>query len=801
MRSQLTRNVYRRLLAGHGLLRPCPALFGRSYNAYYRPRLTGQLLLHPSSKRTFFGLFQKPPRELKEPELDPGYDVLLKYRSMETDNVRPPPREELIGGFRRFFRYKRRTDKAINTTQAFLAVRMLRHLLENSPEGPEGEVAGEDLSSSLLRTALHVVQLSPDVQSKNHLELAKLIYNELEWRRSSMQEGVDEKSVSVFKQYIDILTTHGGSLEAVERFQKWRANLPEQDRIDEDATQLWQYVLRGLSKEEREPELLEQYQQAAAEGIEYSPVIHEIMTCFFAAQNRVEEVKQWLKKPIHDNEMPTPHTYLEVIDFSLRNNLQQWITEVFEQLVQSSPDKELWDVILYWQVLALDKGVEDIKKTMSTMTKGNSKGTGHKPDADSIDSLLRAAIKKKNPYLAERFLSLGSERGIKPQTMTYILQMDYRLDAQDFGGAHAIYQKLQNQGFETETREVLPVVNKYLRLLCSAENPDLQRILDITAQLELQRAALEPETIVSLCLVFLRSDQQYDVIDTLSLHTVTLSLEERAQISKAFVDYCLDPKVSTARVWDAYSLLRQFFPETQPADRIRLMHAFFARKRPDMACNIFGHMRGHANSVQRPTADVYVQCFEGLGRYPNASGLKMVHNMLKMDTTVEVSTRVRNGLMIAYTAIGDYQTALEFWEQIATSAEGPSYNSLAIVFWACQAMDVRDQTAKRIWEKMQRMDLEVPPNVFWSYCGALAGQGELEEVKSVIAGMDASVGYPPSAMTLGVTYNALMPLGAKKQFEEWAREEYPETWARLESKGRRKTMEGDVFNIAQEMKA
>jgi uncharacterized protein YdaT len=46
-----------------------------------------------------------------------------------------------------------------------------------------------------------------------------------------------------------------------------------------------------------------------------------------------------------------------------------------------------------------------------------------------------------------------------------------------------------------------------------------------------------------------------------------------------------------------------------------------------------------------------------------------------------------------------------------------------------------------------------------------------------------------------------MPLGAKKKFEEWAREEYPEIWARLESKGRKKTMEGDAFNIAREMKA
>jgi len=61
--------------------------------------------------------------------------------------------------------------------------------------------------------------------------------------------------------------------------------------------------------------------------------------------------------------------------------------------------------------------------------------------------------------------------------------------------------------------------------------------------------------------------------------------------------------------------------------------------------------------------------------------------------------------------------------------------------------------------------------------------------------------YANTECRLGVTYNALPGIAAKEDFEKWARDEYPEIWARLESKGRRKTMFGELFNIARNMEA
>ena len=55
---------------------------------------------------------------------------------------------------------------------------------------------------------------------------------------------------------------------------------------------------------------------------------------------------------------------------------------------------------------------------------------------------------------------------------------------------------------------------------------------------------------------------------------------------------------------------------------------------------------------------------------------------------------------------------------------------------------------------------------------------------------------------LGVTYNALADTYSKDEFAAWAKEEYPEEWARLESKGQKPSQfSGPVFNITRQFEA
>lgn len=619
-----------------------------------------------------------------------------------------------------------------------LAAGLLRYLTKTD---------GEQLSLQDLRTARDALLRAPKQSSEEHLELAKALYEQI--RTLSLATGSAEPveetdgqtvggdaSAEDFRTYITALAQYGGSVDAAASLEEYWRDLTASGSLYRGAKFSWVIVLRGLAKEGREDDLVQLYEKAEKLGVEFAPSIHEVMVTYFATRDRIDETKRWFEKPIYCNWLPVAETYREVLLFAARNNQQDWVTPIFTQLRAKKPTKPLWDVIFQWAVLCQNAGPEELRALIQTAVIYN---VGRKadgpvtPDIATLNGLVSAAIEKKDPYLAERLIAFGASLGIRPNSRTCILQMDYRISAGDLSGASAAYQSLETQYITDD--EDLPVVNKYIRALCAVPKPDTDLILDVTRQIEHRGATLEPETVVSLCLVFLKFDQEFEVMDTLTVHTTNFSFEERAQVEKAFVAYCLDKKNSTARVWDAYTLLRQFFPESPSPDRVALMDAFFARKRPDMAAYVFGHMRAALNPVQRPTSDTYVRVFEGLGRQPDLESLKMVHNMLKMDTTVTPDTRLYNALMLAYLGCGEAAKAYEFWSEITASREGPTYKSLEIVFRVCEALPWGDRKARDIWGKMARMDLDVPRSVFSAYCGAIAGQGRVEEVKKLIREM------------------------------------------------------------------
>jgi ubiquitin-like modifier-activating enzyme ATG7 len=118
--------------------------------------------------------------------------------------------------------------------------------------------------------------------------------------------------------------------------------------------------------------------------------------------------------------------------------------------------------------------------------------------------------------------------------------------------------------------------------------------------------------------------------------------------------------------------------------------------------------------------------------------------MLKMDSTIEPNTRLYNSLMLAYSGCGDSSKALSYWDDITLSSEGPSYRSLEIVFLACRGKAFGEKKARSIWDKMRRMDIEITPQVFVAYLGALAGNSQLDEAKGLIESAEKDAGLKPN---------------------------------------------------------
>ncbi|KAK8083274.1 Complex I intermediate-associated protein 84 [Apiospora saccharicola] len=767
MRSQLTRHVLRRLLVHQAAL-PLRPLQSLPRPAASRNVVGKRALRISQQRRTFLNFLQKPPRTLKAPDVEPGYEALLRYGSHDKENLRPPPREELLKGFREFFKYKRFNGRPVNSFQVQAANKVFRHL-----SIPFTSEKGGFLSVADLRTARDTLLILPSKDDPaDALNFAKALYHEIrkqiaapDRKASAAEKNLSPEALQLFDMIplIRIFAQNGRAVEARDLLLEQWPYLSQASDIDVGRIKgLWTPVIRGLAREDREEDMLAFIETMRTEaGISYTQSVHEIVTRFYAQRGDVTKMMAAFEKPIEPND-------------PLGNSLYQNMANSIESL--SNPNHVEQAVVLLYQfaVLLMGKGPEYLEQMFQVQYKKYN----IEPSMKIMNALIEAAIEKKDAYLAERLTTLVFKLGLEPDRQFYSQQIDYRVTANDLDGAFTSYRSLQN--FKSDNED-WPVLNSFL---------------------EEQHVTLEPDTVVSICMAFLKNDEQYEVIDTLSLHTIHLNLEDRQNICQAFVDYCLDKSNSTARVWDAYALIRQFFPDVKLESRVLIMNAFFERKRADMACQVFGHMRQHSNPNYRPTAETYTRCLEGLGHCPDAESLRMVHNMLKMDTTIRLTTTVYNALMIAYTACDDVSRALDYWKEISRSQEGPSYQSLEIIFRAYEFSPYGIEAAQSLWGKVRKMEIEIPVNVYTAYAGVLGAHSQLEQAKELLENMETEVHQRPQPITLAVVYNALGNDDLKGDFEAWSKDYFPHIWSSLEKTRRKRDAEGLMtFQISRPWKA
>ncbi|KAB8295248.1 hypothetical protein EYC80_007162 [Monilinia laxa] len=792
MRSQLTRRVFRGLLSNEGLILPCsnraPALLT------HRRRRNATPTLPYTSRRSLFGFSQKAPRQPKEPELEPGMKKMAEFSLMTKIHARTANKDEMLKAFNEFFKHKVDMERTASNIEAGHALRTLNYLI--SCGLGEGQIKD-------LRLALKALTKIPKDETNDFLELARLLFSEIKKLSGPNEDGPS------YEYFIKILSGVGQALEARElceeatrRHQEEKATSARSENYISRQHKImkgnWYAVLSGFSREGNEAELLKTYERMEELRLGRGTTGKEIVARFYTSRDRIAEAKSWFEKAGHFPADLTPSILHVMLKFCLRHEeLLDWCKGFFRKVLEADHvQKEKWDVVFQWAASAMDKGVEDVERMMRVMEKRHPDDPSMRPDIDTINGLVEYAISKSDPYLAERYIALGQKFHIRPNARTFILQMDYRVGAGDLSGAQVAYNLLQ--GEEITEDEDLPVINKFVRALCASESLPYHEISSIISDLDERNVRLEADTVSSLSMMYITRNELHEVVDLLQVNTYHYTLAERARIRDALLAFCFDKNNDEYRIWDAYRVVIHIFDETDVPTRARVMNEFFDRKRSDMACHVFGHMRQHISPSRRPVLDTYIDCFVGIASCADGESLDMVHNMLKMDSTIEPNTRLYNSLMLAYTACEDSSRSLHFWDDITNSREGPSYKSLEIVFQACQRKPFGDRPAREIWNKMKRMEIEITREVHAAYAGALAGQGKLDEVKVLVEAMEKDVGFGPDVLTIGTIYNAIQGSNRKDLVAEWTKELYPEVWKEVEKLGFTEHEEGHlVLNMPE----
>ena len=614
---------------------------------------------------------------------------------------------------------------------------------------------GFGLSTEDLKIALRNLNIG---SSKAHQRLATLLFRELDRRRQRMikDEGTAEALHNILMPYIVVLCQNDGSLLARDLVEEhWVSDLKDArafKRNGKRATDtdvgpsLWLKVLRGLIRERLNDEVTTTVEMMKRFDVPFDQKLHATVVGFYSYwEGDMEMTKKWYGHPIANNGTPSNAADANVLKLCIRKDEMKWGESIFTRLVERDPkDKTSLDTILQWAA-AKGKGVDEIENMMSIMERRNYDKPDLQPDMNTINVLIEFANMRGDPYTAERYYALGEKLGFTPNARTYLLQLDYRIKVKDLSGAMAAYKRLQCE--DLTANEDIPFLNKLIVAFCNQDHPRSDTIFSLVEDLTERKAGFEPETVSALSLLHVRQDEMMDLADLLNTHTYHFSLKQRSSIQSVLLTCALNPSTTDLQAWEIYKILIDIFSDLNTREtRVQLMTSFFSRERSDMATTIFSHMRQQQDKALRPNIDTYCSVLVSIAEVGTIPALELVNNFMNVDFEIEPNTKLYNALMLAYTAHDQPSRALGFWQDIAHSREGPSYNSIRLAFRACERSNQGEETARAVWRKLKREQVDISPEVYAAYIGALAGQGKFDECIDLLADVKAECGMPVSPL-------------------------------------------------------
>ena len=751
MPSHLTRVVFRNLIANE------PLLYRGCRHRAIHPRALSQHGTRPlthTQRRTFFGNLFKHQRKLKPAETPAGLEKMTEVTYAKDNALRPPQPSEVAQAIKDFFALRKGKFEDFHVASAYQA---LHYLQENPKDDGQAWLTRRELDTIL--DELMVAPRRPDVVGKWHIPFGLMLIDELA-KSSSEHQAQDgnestKESDAAFDMYlkskqIQLLSLFGAAAEARQIALAFSFDPKATAAQQKACTSAWKTVLAGVVKEGNPAEVQKTIEMLEACSVPLTVQIQSSLVSFYAEKGDVESAKFWYTKPVF-NKFGRPATIPGKTSSVLfkacaaTNDLAFGHQMVANLLKGEMPSKESWDAIFLWSV-AIGKGPDEVNRMIDVLIRRNDQARQKnpkipviRPDIDTINTLVEYCMSQSDPYSAERYIVLGEHRGIIPDETTYTMQITYRISVGDLDGARAAYFNLQGC-FSGSDRSVA-AINQLILALCGSKQHYFDELMAMVDDLHERKANFTPETVAALTLLHLRRGEIPDAMDLLQVHAHQYAPVQRKIIQKALSVFILDGETSTADAWDGYQIIRNVFPETPREDRIPIMRNFFARNRSDMACHVFFHMRNHISPTHTATKEVYVEAFTGFARCADAESLELTHNQLKLDLSVDMDTKLRNSLMLAYAATGENRKALMFWRDICESREGPSYNSILIAFRACEGMHFGSDHARSIWARLKQQDIDIDKPIWTAYMSAIARNHNHDEAMALIETVEDEYGF------------------------------------------------------------
>ncbi|KAJ5142107.1 hypothetical protein N7526_003102 [Penicillium atrosanguineum] len=756
MQSHLTRQVFRAIINNE------PLHFSRCRRNQLLHTISPTRVrpwapvLGNTSRRTFFAFNFNPsnadagegqPATLpSEKGLQPMTDL---KRSLE-DKSRAPPSHTLTKAFQIFFATRVENPGVINGFQARLLSITWRHLKAQQGELDDREFQ-DVFSVESLEKMLFVLQEAeclPEARA-TILKIARYVYAEL---RADHGFGVDSVSRPALLAYINLLASNGCPAEArlvILNFGgRFRGAKPSP----------WLTVMKGFAMADDNRQLRNITREFEKYGMKFDQASHEELINLLIEQGQFKAVQTAYQCPITGAFDPsTPNKMADIIEPSIStkknvvkqailNSETKWAEPIFHSLPQG-PVRETVGITLLWEA-AHGSNASSLAEKAKTWIASDEQIQDAITIAD-VNSLIQYANVSRNHELAPGFVRLVEQWGLVPDQETHLLRLESYIQA---GAVEQTLEILEQQiDLSLLPTENLPLCNKLIAMLCLSEQRDalFGRISSLLDPLFQENVRLEPTTVAALTRMLLYRYDWEAISELLRPRLGTYDDEGKGVVRNVITDFILD--------------LGQ---KDQDAEDPR----------------------------RRPKPDTYARCFQGIARNSDKTNLELVHNMLKLDLEVNLTTRIQNGLMLAYAACEMPEKSMEIFRQILGSDEGPSNKTIGIFFKVCEKHHNGAQEALKMLKKVKKVGIEIDRRLYTGYIEAVAAQCEFDVATTAIDSMQAEIGVPPTSTTIGLFYNAIPYQYWKDQVEKWAGQKYPELWAHLDTMERSEHEEGLKFD-------
>jgi hypothetical protein len=121
--------------------------------------------------------------------------------------------------------------------------------------------------------------------------------------------------------------------------------------------------------------------------------------------------------------------------------------------------------------------------------------------------------------------------------------------------------------------------------------------------------------------------------------------------------------------------------------------------------------------------------------------------MLKLDLEVDLDTRIRNALMLAYAGCEQPEQSMEVFREILQSKEGPSHKTITIFFRVCETHYDGVQEAMKMMQKVKLLEIDVDRAMYTAYIQALAAHREFDRATEAIENMESQTRQGPNHNT------------------------------------------------------